>query len=342
VIHREPECRVNTKTLPDILSAYGVAQEALKDVHVGIPDPALCIKTGRNKYGRKSGVLCYSDDNVTGRPLQDLTAAGVTLEQGAFVECSSCPFRDDGTCKETVLVLFTINAPDDSTPAPCGNMLFKMSLPRTARNPFFGDYALAMQTAYNTVLRYGLDHRHFPQGMIPFRISLVLRNGQYFDTRKNAQVKTSYYVPQISLDYARLCSRLEKFAEQFGGRQLYAPPEKLKLAGTTEPMQAVTPDETPEEREIVDSYLEPDPPLTEADMTEEDAKLIAEMQSTIYELLEMTGWANRHKANSVRKHLFGGNPGTVKDCDDPVRLEAYIEHLQEALDGQEYPAEEPH
>jgi len=136
--------------------------------------------------------------------------------------------------------------------------------------------------------------------------------------------------------YARAMSNGCKwYAPDLFQASTYAPGE------IPEPMQAVEPDETPEEREIVDSYLEPEPPLTEADMTEEEMKLVTEMQSTIYELLEMTGWANRHKANSVKKHLFDGNPGTVKDCDDPVKLSAYVDHLQEAIDGQDDPEEEP-
>ena len=229
LVHREPEPVKTTKTLPEILECYHVEQKELKTLHISIPDPAMCFKTGRFKFGKKSGVLCSSDDNVVGRPLQDLEIGGVKLHQGVYVNCEGCPFNKNGTCNETVLVLCTISAPNDETPAPCGQMLFKMTLPRTARNPFFGDYALAMQVSYNTVLRYGLDHSHFPQAVIPYKLTLALRNGQYFDEKKKSQTRTTYYVPQISLDYDRLCSRLEKFAEQFGGKKLYTGMEQKAL-----------------------------------------------------------------------------------------------------------------
>lgn len=235
LVHKDPEPTRDTVTLPDLLNCYGVKQDALKTLHVSIPSPALSFKTGRFKYGKKSGVLCSSDDNVVGHPLMTLKAGKIILELGTDQECESCPFNEDGTCKETVLVLFTINSPTIDDPAPFGFMLFKMSLPRTARNPFFGDYALAMELAYTTVLRYGLDHQHVPQSILPFLLSLVKRRGQYFNKETQSQTKTTYYVPQIRLDYDRLCVLLDRFAKQFQGHQLYAAPQQKEIKPVENP-----------------------------------------------------------------------------------------------------------
>ena len=227
LVHVDPEPTEKTVTLPKILKCYKKKQEDLKTLCVGIPSPDLSFKAGRFKYGKKSGVLCSSDDNIIGKPLMDLKSKDITLEQGVIQECKHCPFNEDRSCKETVLVMFTINAPSIDSPSPFGQMLFRMTLPRTARNPFFGDYALAMGTAYNAVLRYGLDHKHFPQSMVPFHLSLVLRTGQYYDTKTKSQTKTTYYIPRLKLDEERLYKLLERFADQFNGRQLYVQEQKL-------------------------------------------------------------------------------------------------------------------
>lgn len=214
LVHMEPEPLKNTVTLPKLLECYHVKQEDLKCLSVSIPSPDLCIKAGRVKYGKKSGVLCSSDDNITGIPLMDLKSGDILLYQGAVQNCKECPFKQDDTCKETVLVLFTILAPTDKDSNPFGNMLFKMTLPRTARNPFFGNYALAMTESHHTLMRYGLDQHRVPQSMIPFQLSLVKRNGQYFNEKKKSQVKTSYYVPQLLLDSERLRERLERLTRR--------------------------------------------------------------------------------------------------------------------------------
>lgn len=332
LVHREPEPVKTTKTLPEILECYHVEQKELKTLHISIPDPAMCFKTGRFKFGKKSGVLCSSDDNVVGRPLQDLDAVGVKLHQGVFVNCEGCPFNKNGTCNETVLVLCTISAPNDETPAPCGQMLFKMTLPRTARNPFFGDYALAMQLSYNTVLRYGLDHSHFPQAVIPYKVSLALRNGQYFDEKKKSQTRTTYYVPQIGLDYERLCSRLEKFAEQFGGKKLYAgmaqkalPEEVLSpVKGLFEDEETSTVPNEPPFPELPENESEPEPPAAPQPPAPKSVTPLAKVNGNG----DGRGKSDTAATKKADVMLLQQCEGQVKDIDQPYITTMWDNHAK--------------
>lgn len=324
LVHREPEPLKSTKTLQALLLVYGMRQEELKTLHVSIPSPDLCFKTGRFKYGKKSGVLCSSDDNMTGRPLMDLKVSQtITLHQGAEQQCQKCPFNQDGSCKETVLVLFTILAPTDEQPDPFGMMLFKMTLPRTARNPFFGDYALAMARAHSTVLRYGLDLQHFPQSMIPFTVSLVLRSGQYYDDKRQTQVKTQYYVPQLNLNYERLCVRLSQVVEQFVGHQLNERPQKALVEwepagpdiGDGDNMPGVV--ETPELAEL-------------RQKVEQKNFQLLQWYEFLEKLFAYYGKHPNHVKNSVRTHLKIES-GDFHECTNLAALKKYAKEQEKKL-----------
>jgi len=234
IVHFKPVCIPGTKTDGRLLSSYGIdSDKDLKVLHVGMIDPMLGFSTGRFKFGGKSGVMCSSDDNVIGNPLMDVKDGSKTiLELGVKSECQHCVFStgDNPTCSTILMSYFLINSPNDDTRAPyLPTQLFKMTIPKKARNPFFGDLKLAMQLAYSLTLQYGIDQQHFPQSMIPFRLELMEQSSQYYDATKKSQVKTTFNVPVIALDYDRMCKRLEKYADQFGGRMLAQHPEETKM-----------------------------------------------------------------------------------------------------------------
>lgn len=328
IVHFEPECRVSTKTDPGLLKMYGVTQPKLKQLHVSIPSPDLCFNTGRFKYGKRSGVLCSSDDNVKGKPLMDIKNGNtIVLHQGAEQRCQECPFNADGSCKETMLVLFTISAPTDDQTAPFGNMLFKLSLPYKARNPFMGNYALAMSETYTTVLQYGLDHQHFPQSMIPFKLSLVERPGQYYDAKKKSQVKTSYYLPEINLDSERLHARLAQMAERFHARQLSVMPEQKSLVSEII------------EEEVTRGWEPAGPDIGDGDnmpLSADGAGKQIELNEVRQNIRKLWEKYDVHPAaadNSFKKFCRedGRSETTITLCDDLEFLKAYGKYKQAKL-----------
>ena len=236
IVHFKHECTPGTKTDKAFLKNYGIKNDLnLTMLNVSLPALDLAFSTARFKFGKKSGVMCSSDDNLSGYPLMDIKEKDngkVVLHRGAQQDCIDCPFHheDDGTCKTTLQAYFILNSVDDTKQAPyLPTQLFKITLPKKARNPFFGDLQLAMGLANTLTLQYGIDQQHFPQSQVPFKLELIERSGQYFNKNTQSQTKTTYYIPVISLDYARMCSRLEKYSDQFNGRLLAKHPEKLEI-----------------------------------------------------------------------------------------------------------------